>query len=331
MADSNAVLARLSKEDVILLAHLVIAIVEVELTDPNGPIQQFAKQLEEEEERRLKSDNRQPRRIKDGGRKKFSAAISEEFPESVFRRYFRMGRDSFFRFCNKICETVGETEFIPERLIDDVNSAHRGAVKRSGGAICGEVRVAIFIRLLAGASYLDLMVIFDLAQQSVLRSFHLVCQWVCQTFEYPLVKALIKEDTEYFDKITHDFAYSASQGVFMGCIGALDGLAIKIKQPVTTKELSNPGAYYCRKGYFALNCQAICDFDKRITWISSRHIGSCHDSAAFTETKLYDLLRQKAEFLTKNGYFIVGDSAYNMESFLLVPFPQAAPRSAEDA
>ena len=331
MANSNGVLARLSNEDVILLAYLVVAIVEVELNDPNGAIQQFSKQLQEEEERRQRNENRLPRRIKDGTRKRFSVVISEEFPENIFRRYFRMGRDSFFRFCNKICDAVGENHFMPERLMDDINNAHRGAVRRSGGVICGEVRVAIFIRLLAGASYLDLMVIFDLAEQSVLRSFRLVCDWVSCTFEYPLVKALNTEDVEYFDKITHDFAYSASNGVFMGCIGAVDGLAIKIKQPTATKELTDPGAYYCRKGYFALNCQAICDFDKRIAWISTRHIGSCHDSAAFAETRLYGLLQQKSEFLTKNGYFIVGDSAYNMESFLLVPYPQPAPRSAEDA
>jgi hypothetical protein len=64
--------------------------------------------------------------------------------------------------------------------------------------------------------------------------------------------------------------------------------------------------------------------------VSSRHIGSCHDSVAFTDTKLYGLLQKKTDFLVKQGYFIDGDSAYNMESFLLVPYLQPSPSSMED-
>ena len=75
----------------------------------------------------------------------------------------------------------------------------------------------------------------------------------------------------------------------------------------------------------------MCDRQKRVLWMSSQHIGSCHNSRAFLDTGLYELLMEKKEFLEKHGFFIVGDSAYNMESFLLVPYDNAGPRSVEDA
>ena len=158
------------------------------------------------------------------------------------------------------------------------------------------------VRLLAGASYLDLMVIFDLTHGSIFGCFRMVCGWVLRTFTYPLIKALQDEDEEYLEGVSTSFAYGgASDGIFRGCIGALDGLAIKIKRPTLTDTLRDPGAYYCRKGFHALNVQGICDASKKLSWISSKHIGSCHDSSAFTRTLLYQLLQARKDWLNRKG------------------------------
>ena len=98
------------------------------------------------------------------------------------------------------------------------------------------------------------------------------------------------KDVAFFKKISEDFAMGASDGVFQGCIGALDGLAIRIKKPDKGSSIVNPGAYYCQKGFYALNCQAICDSKKRILWMSSAHQGSCHNSTAFQSTVLHRLI-----------------------------------------
>ena len=82
---------------------------------------------------------------------------------------------------------------------------------------------------------------------------------------------------------------------------------------------------------FALNVQAICDAKKRIVWASTGHQGSSHDSSAFADTNLFDLLKEKGDELETRGLFIVGDSAYNMTPYLMVPYPDAASGSDEDA
>jgi hypothetical protein len=262
-----------------------------------------------------------PRRSKPASDRKFSEVIGHHFgSDSLFKRYFRMNRECFNKLCSDISSKVGEEEFRPESSLGRDDDDYRGAVKDQGGVVSGEVRVAVCLRLLAGASYLDLMVIFNLSHRSIFRCFHLVVQWVNQTFEYPLIKALVNKDESFFEKRSEEFAMGASDGIFNGCFGALDGLAIRIKKPTRSSTLPDPGAYYCRKGFHALNCQAICDNSKRILWMSSAHQGSCHDSSAFQSTKLNMLLSSRSDWLLEKRWFIVGDSAYSLESYLLVPF-----------
>jgi hypothetical protein len=128
-----------------------------------------------------------------------------------------MRGDSFFKFCNNICDTVGRgDEFRPENSLASSTSEYQGAVKMAGEVVCGEeVRAAIFIRLLAGASYIDLMVIFDLTHGSIFGCFQMVCGWVLRTFTLPLIKALQQdEDEEYLEEVsTSSFAYSGARDI----------------------------------------------------------------------------------------------------------------------
>ena len=143
----------------------ILVTMQEEMRD-GGPSDRLLSALQHEEKRQHWA----PRTSKDKHRRMFSEVIGKHFANDVtFRRYFRMRRDSFVKLCNTLCATVGSLEFKPE---EDLRTRHyQGAVKVTGGAVCGEVRVAIFIRLLAGASYLDLMVIFDLTHESIFRSF----------------------------------------------------------------------------------------------------------------------------------------------------------------
>ena len=138
------------------------------------------------------------------------------------------------------------------------------------------------------------------------------------------------EDTRFFNELSESFSRDFD-GVFQGCIGALDGMAVKIQRPTISELLRNPGQYFCRKGYYALNLQAICNQDKKILWLLSKYVGGCHDSRAFRETGLYKILKEKSKFFEENQYFIAGDSAYLPEPFLLIPYEDAPPGSAEDS
>ena len=71
-----------------------------------------------------------------------------------------------------------------------------------------------------------------------------------------------------------------------------------------------------RKGFFAVNVQAIADADGAILWFSVRCPGSVHDSAAFSLTQLHDLI----EAMERVGVHFVGDDAYKNGEAMLCPY-----------
>ena len=139
---------------------------------------------------------------------------------------------------------------------------------------------------------------------------------------------LEKKDWTGLKAIAAEFG-ATTEGIYNGCIGALDGIAIRVRC-FSTNDVPDPGNYWCRKGFYALNVQAICDRRKRFLWCSTGHKGCTHDSRAFTETKLFDTLLNLAEELQKQGLYLAGDSAYALAVFLLTPYDNAAPKSVQD-
>jgi len=93
----------------------------------------------------------------------------------------------------------------------------------------------------------------------------------------------------------------------------------------------NVGSFYCRKGYYALNVQAIVDRNKIIVWRSIKCRGSEHDSTAFKRSEIYHALVEKYSLLTELGLYILADSVYCLRPFLLTPYDNARHGSPEDA
>ena len=185
------------------------------------------------------------------------AEIRDETRDNLFCCKFWRTKGDFALVCDKIKAAVGSAEFDNKK------------------GVCGEVRVAIGLRLLCGGSYLDLVgrTYGVQSAQSVYTYFHIFISWLDRTFSFPpvaLLQRLKDGDKSALDElklIANHFAVD-SDGVFMGCIGAIDGLAVRIRSP---SNVADPSNYFCRKCFYALNVQAICDCLKRILWISPGH------------------------------------------------------------
>ena len=90
---------------------------------------------------------------------------STRFTDRMFFRLFRMTRPCFNKLCKKIEKAVGEKEFCSERYLQKLekkgHSCLEGSMKiarekNSGPTVSGEVKLAITLRILAGATYLDM-------------------------------------------------------------------------------------------------------------------------------------------------------------------------------
>ena len=170
-----------------------------------------------------------------------------------------MHKDAFQDLCDKIEAAVGESEFLSEKFLESLESSHahkkikimHDAHKSStGGFACGEIRLAITLRLLAGSSYMDLGLLCVCGCSSIYRIFHYVMtNWICNDEVI---------DTDCYKNFTNDEAMKKAAnifsnngrnvGMFGGAIGVLDGWSVKIKCPNSKRDkVTNFGSFYCRK------------------------------------------------------------------------------------
>jgi DDE superfamily endonuclease len=173
---------------------------------------------------------------------------------------------------------------------------------------------------LHGGSYLDLIPLFDVSKSHLYKLFGRFLNWVLKTFEFPLARWIREDRWQPLIDRALDFA-EKTNGIFYGAFAANDGLVVRIWCP-RLDEVPDPGNYYCRKGFYALNVQAMCDRRKYFLWCYPSNKGSTHDSAAFMSSRLYNLLKEKSTEFCDRGLFIVGDSAYGLTPFLLTPYDQ---------
>jgi DDE superfamily endonuclease len=248
-------------------------------------------------------------------------AFSTRITDVHFRRMFRMNIDAFTNLCTHISRSIGQERFRSEAFLAEKREDEEqifSSDERKIPLIAGEIKVAISIRMLAGGSYIDLVSLFHVSKSHLYNIVDLFLHWILKTFEFPLVPWLRERNWQALTNLANLYA-EKSNGVFFSPFSGLDGLAVRVKCPKES-EVPDPGNYYCRKGFYALNVQAICDRRKRFLWCYPSNKGSTHDSAAFASSKLYDLLKELSTELYSRGLFIVGDSAYNLTPFLVTPY-----------
>lgn len=267
-------------------------------------------------------------------REEWSSLITR-ISDIQFRRMFRMSKQCFVALCDIITSRVGESKFKSESCINaylrDKNQMFMANQLTTGGYICGEVKLAITLRLLAGGSCCDLAVIFDISHQCCNKiMLHVLRNWINNA---NLGNVNINEYLENVDamkKVSEGFSKRLN-GILKGAIGAIDGWLVRIERPSCQRDkIKHASSFFSRKGFYALNVQVIVDDEKRASWMSYSNRGSSHDSSCFKDTRLHEKLKEKKYFLHQNGFYILGDSACGIESFLLTPFDLAQSKTPED-
>jgi len=211
---------------------------------------------------------------------------------NFFSRLYRMSKGSFFLLADKL----------------------EGFESASELRSCKLMRLSIALRWLGGGSYLDIAIAHQLSISSVYKHIN------------DTISAIDNVLNLHFPYNDNDWLASSSLGFsrdgkspINGCIAALDGIAIKINEP-SSRDVCNPSTYYNRKGFFALNVQALCDSSYKFLFVSAITPGSSHDSSALAMSSLADLLK-KNDGGIKEKYWIAGDAAYVCTNRLLTPWP----------
>lgn len=162
--------------------------------------------------------------------------------------------------------------------------------------------LSVTLRWLAGGSYIDIATNHRLPVSSLYEILDktIVALDTFLKIEFPF------RDEEFLRK--ESVGLGRGRSPLTGCCGALDGIAIRIKEP-SSRDVLNSQTYYNRKGYHALNVQAVCDSRYRFLFVSAITPGSSHGSTALKVSALGELLSMEQGSLVE-GYWLAGDDAY---------------------
>ena len=267
--------------------------------------------------------------------------FQDRLSDRQFRRYFRMSRECFQQLCNKIEDNVGSDDFKSERYLRELRlglnsfqlnkkKMEKAHTDSTGGFISGEIKLALTLRLLAGGSYLDLSLLLEVGFTYSYEIFHhVVSQWINDNNLVNISGEDYLQDDDRMAAVAAEFCRK-SNGLIRGSIGAVDGWLVRIRKPQERDGIRNPGSFFSRKGFYAFNLQVVCDKKKRVLFRSMKCRGAEHDSTAFKRSSFYKMLDDNWKYLKQKGYYLIGDSAYSIRSFLITPFDDAMHGTAED-
>jgi hypothetical protein len=124
----------------------------------------------------------------------------------------------------------------------------------------------------------------------------------------------LAKSTVSFTKLSRNESDAISEGFenlngFPNTLGAIDGCLIKVQRP------NDYEGWYCRKGFGALNLQAICDHRMKI--LSYSIMSGCHNDKLLWQ---HSKIGKHASKAVPKRYHFVGDSGYSLYPWLMIPF-----------
>lgn len=221
---------------------------------------------------------------------------SAQLPDNMFRRLYRLSKK--------------QMRLLTAIISDDcIRSQKR--LKTVMPAIGVETMLCVSMRLLAGASYLDVSWPYGISVSSVYEIFQEVLTSLDRCLKnicFPKTEAECRRESLRF--------ISKRRSPITGIIAALDGVAVAIEKP-STRDVSDPKKYRNRKNFFAILVQAAVTADYKFVFVSATHAGGTHDSTAFQASSLQTLVVSRD---LPQWAVIVADDAYQNTLHVVTPY-----------
>lgn len=225
----------------------------------------------------------------------------------AFRRYFRLSRHAFGKL-------ILRTKPVRERKF-------RQSCRTRRETLPHDIRLGITLRILAGADFQDVAYVFKVGPSTVYGIFDETIHELNDHLSFPGIPS----DEEGLRSLAVGFKSSRrTLSPLDGCVSSVDGICIRIAK---AEKHFNPAFHFCRKGFYALAVQAVCDFNYVFRYASALCCGATHDSLALA---LSGFMRELEAGILMETYWVAGDEAYQCTNSIIVPYPSLTLTKDED-
>jgi hypothetical protein len=244
--------------------------------------------------------------------------------DEMFKRQFRLTRPDFFLLEATIMEYMEMSGY-------DFEQHTRYATRSSGSPILLELRLYITLRILSGASYLD-MIWYGVEIKTVPVIFwKTICEIdaALDNINFPTDEVGIRQVVDNWAAKRRDrHGFTTNMGTAL----AVDGFVIETVKP-DAKDLNGQevSCYRNRKGVWGLISQVGCDANAKIRYVQTDWPGATNDLSCFRESPLFLFLKSQD---SPSWMHIVADEAYAPLSVecggrILTPYSQHQLNSAK--
>ena len=144
------------------------------------------------------------------------------------------------------------------------------------------------------------------------------------------VESFPLDDGDKLDELAKGFRERSCGSLFRNVVGAFDGYLLRVTSRCVSKQ-ANKRKYFCRKQFYAINCQVGCDSERRITYLSMMCPGATPDILSHSAGPMHAAIL--AGELDSKWQFIC-DAAYPAEykthpGAFLIPFTRSDLRDVD--
>ncbi|XP_057681077.1 uncharacterized protein LOC130909040 [Corythoichthys intestinalis] len=236
--------------------------------------------------------------------------VLPSFTDQQFVENFRTSKETFQYLCRRL-----------RPAMERVDTTFRLAVPL-------DIRIAVALwKLATNSDYRSIGHIFGIGLSTAcdcLREF-------CSAVEEVLLPEVLKMPS--LDKMKEHAQYFEQRWGLPQCIGAVDGSHIPILAPQQYHT-----EYFNRKGWYSIVLQAVVDGRGLIWNAYTGQPGSLHDARVLRLSALWELAERgrvfSQEYMSVGGqnvgYYIIGDAAYPLKSWLMKPFADTGALTKEE-
>ena len=197
----------------------------------------------------------------------------EELTDKEFCRRYKVTKAQFAQISSDLRLLVGRSAKDP------------AARRSSGSGVTTDLCLSMTLRYLAGGSYLDIIDMHKVGRSTFYKAVWCTVRAINETYSLP---GLPLSNPDLLQDIADGF-HTLNKWTLPGCVGAIDGIGIEITKP-TPWDTMYPVQFKNRKGWWSINCQAMCDSNLRFLWCSLKSPGGTNDSSAWRKCDLYKKL-----------------------------------------